>query len=63
MAQLHKDHQQFVDCYTEIIAIGPEDGKAYKEKMLQVSWEFDRNLIHEKCKRMVEELEKEETSA
>jgi len=31
MAQLHQDYQQFVDRDTEIIAIGPENDKAFKE--------------------------------
>jgi len=31
MAQLHQDYQQFVDRETEIIAIGPENDKAFKE--------------------------------
>jgi len=31
MAQLRQDYQQFVDRGTEIIAIGPESDKAFKE--------------------------------
>jgi hypothetical protein len=31
MAQLRQDYQQFVSRDTEIIAIGPEDAKAFKE--------------------------------
>jgi peroxiredoxin len=31
MAQLRQDYQQFADRNTEIIAIGPEDAKAFKE--------------------------------
>jgi len=31
MAQLRQDYQQFIDRNTEIIAIGPEGAKAFKE--------------------------------
>ena len=31
MAQLRQDYQQFIDRDTEIIAIGPENNKAFKE--------------------------------
>ncbi len=31
MAQLSRDYQQFVERNTEIIAIGPEDGKSFAE--------------------------------
>jgi peroxiredoxin Q/BCP len=31
MAQLRQDYQQFIDRNTEIITIGPEGAKAFKE--------------------------------
>ena len=31
MAQLRQDHQQYVDRNTEVIAIGPEESKVFKQ--------------------------------